>query len=227
MRAGRARLRVIQEHGDVLYEGCCARHVSPYDRHVSQRAEQKAESRGAILRAAAGLLREKGISGTSVERAMAGAGLTVGAFYAHFAGKDELVEESFTLALDEVGEVMRASAAGRTGRAALFEVSNVYLSEGHRDKAKRGCPMPAVAGSSLPLGKRPLHGLVARGLATMAERLERIGAGEISSERALALAVMMVGGQMLARATRGLPMSSRVLLACRDAAKSLLDSNHR
>ena len=158
----------------------------------------------------------------SVERAMAGAGLTVGAFYAHFAGKDELLEESFTLALDEIGEVMRDSAAGLTGRAALLEVTSYYLSEEHRDRAKRGCPMPAVSASAIPLGGRPLHRLVARGLETLAERLERIGAGDISSERAVALAVMMVGGQILARATRGSSMSPRVLIACRDAAKALL-----
>ena len=58
------------------------------------------------------------------------------------------------------------------------------------------------------------------------ENLERIGAGAVSSEGAVALAVMMVGGQILARATRGSPMSSKVLVACRHAAKALLE-NHR
>jgi len=161
----------------------------------------------------------------SVERAMAGAGLTVGAFYAHFAGKDDLLEESFTLALDEIGEVMRESAAGRTGRAALVDVTSYYLSEAHRDHTKEGCPMPAVAASAIPLGGRPLHRLVARGLEALALRLESIGAGDISSERALALAVLMVGGQIIARATHGSPVSSRLLFACRDAAKALLASD--
>ena len=189
---------------------------------MSQRAEHKAESRGAILGAAAGLLRDKGISGMSVERAMKGAGLTVGAFYAHFASKGDLLEESFTLALEELGEMIRESAAGRTGRAALLDFVDYYLSEGHRDHAKKGCPMPAVAASAIPLGGRPLHRLVARGLDTLAERLFEVGAGVIASERALALAILMVGGQILARASRGSPMSSRALLACRDAAKALL-----
>ena len=190
---------------------------------MSQRAEQKAESRGAILRAAAGLLRDKGITGMSVERAMAGAGLTVGAFYSHFAGKDELLEESFSQALDENGDVMREALAGRTGRSALRVVASYYLSEDHRDRPKRGCPMPAVAASAIPLGGRPLHRLVARGIETLAERMYRVGAGDITSERALALAVLMVGGQIVARATRGSPLSSRVLLACNDAANALLE----
>ena len=158
----------------------------------------------------------------SVERAMAGAGLTVGAFYAHFAGKAELLEESFTLALDELGAVMRASAAGRTGRAALLDVTADYLSDAHRDHAKEGCPMPAVTASAIPLGGRSLHHLVARGLETLAERLFNLGGGDIARDRSLALGVLMVGGQILARATRGSPVSSRVLAACRDAAKALL-----
>ena len=191
---------------------------------MSQRAAQKAESRAAILRAAAGLLRDKGIPGMSVERAMAGAGLTVGAFYAHFSGKDELLEESFTRALEEVGEVMDEGVAGRTGRAALLDAASWYLSEEHRDRAKRGCPMPAVAASTLPSGGRSLHKLVARGLETLAERTFRIGGGEVTTERALALAVLMIGGQIVARATRGSPTSSKVLVACREAAAALLAS---
>jgi TetR/AcrR family transcriptional regulator, transcriptional repressor for nem operon len=158
----------------------------------------------------------------SVERAMAGAGLTVGAFYAHFAGKAELLEESFTLALDELGAVMMKSAAGRTGRAALLDVAADYLSETHRDHSKRGCPMPAVTASTIPLGGRSLHHLVARGLETLAGRLFTLGAGDIANERSLALAVLMVGGQIVARATRGSPMSSKVLAASREAAKALL-----
>jgi TetR/AcrR family transcriptional regulator, transcriptional repressor for nem operon len=196
---------------------------------MSQRAEQKAESRSAILRAAAALLREKGISGMSVERAMKGAGLTVGAFYGHFAGKDELLEDSFSLALAEIGESIDKTTSGRTGQAALREVIAYYLSEGHRDRAKKGCPMPAVSASATVAPQSPaerrLPRLVARGLETFAAHLERIGAGRLTSERALALAVLLVGGQIIARATRGSPMSSQVLLACREAAQALLPND--
>ena len=156
---------------------------------------------------------------------MAGAGLTVGAFYAHFGGKDELLEESFTLALEENGDVMREGVAGRAGRSALRDVAAYYLSEEHRDRPKQGCPMPAVAASAIPLGGRPLHRLVARGLETLAERISKVGAGDITSDRALALAVLMIGGQIIARATRGSPVSSRVLVACRSAAERLIQTD--
>jgi AcrR family transcriptional regulator len=192
---------------------------------VSQRAAQKAESRAAILRAAASLLREHGLAGMSVERAMTGAGLTVGAFYAHFKGKDDLLDHSFSLALAEIGEVLRESAGDKKGRAALRDVIATYLSEYHRDHAKSGCPMPAVASSAVPADDRSLRHLVATGLMTLSTRLSDLGGAEITSERALGLAVILVGGQILARATRGTPISSRVLSAAREAGHTLLRSS--
>ena len=189
---------------------------------MSQRAAQKAESRAAILRTAASLLREHGLPGMSVERAMAGAGLTVGAFYAHFKGKDDLLDHSFSLALDEMDATMRSSAGNKKGRAALGDVVSTCLSEDHRDHAASGCPMPAVVSSALPADDRSLRHLVATGLMTLSERLGDLGGADITSERALALAVLMIGGQLIGRAKRGTPISSRVLIAARDAAHALL-----
>ena len=156
---------------------------------------------------------------------MAGAGLTVGAFYAHFKGKDELLDHSFSLALGEIDAMMRGSAGEKRGRAALMGAVSAYLSEDHRDQAKSGCPMPAVASSALPVDDRALRHLVATGLMTLAERIGDLGGAEITSERALALAVILIGGQIMARATRGTPISSRVLIATRDAAQALLRSS--
>jgi len=192
---------------------------------MSQRALQKAESRAAILRSAAALLREHGLPGMSVERAMAGAGLTVGAFYAHFKGKDELLDHAFSLALDEIGRMMQSSAGLKKGRAALQDVVSTYLSEGHRDHAESGCPMPAIVSSALPVDDRSLRHLVATGLMTLSERLGDLGGADITSERALALSVVMIGGQLIARATRGTPISSRVLLAARTAGQALLSTS--
>ena len=153
---------------------------------------------------------------------MAGAGLTVGAFYAHFKGKDDLLDHAFSLALDEIGAMMKSSAGGKKGRAALMDVVSTYLSEGHRDHVEGGCPMPAVVSSALPVDDRSLRHLVATGLMTLSQRIGDLGGADITSERALALAVLMIGGQLIARATRGTPISSRVLIAAHDAAHALL-----
>ncbi|WP_040838159.1 TetR/AcrR family transcriptional regulator, partial [Nocardia brevicatena] len=56
---------------------------------MSQREHQKEESRQRIVRSAIGLLRFRGPATVSVADVMAGAGLTVGGFYAHFPSKEE------------------------------------------------------------------------------------------------------------------------------------------
>ena len=52
--------------------------------------KQAEENHREVVSAAARLFRERGINGVSVPALMAEAGLTHGAFYGHFASKDEL-----------------------------------------------------------------------------------------------------------------------------------------
>lgn len=189
---------------------------------MSQRAQQKAESRGRILNAAAQLLRAKGPGGTSVDAAMRGADLTVGTFYAHFGSKEELLAQAFEAAMDEMGEVVRTAAADQSGCAGLAGVIQTYLGQEHFQAVQQGCPLPAVtAEASLSQGSS-IHAWVAQGLETMQSRLLGIAAGELSADDALALVSLLVGGQVLARATRGTPMSERLLEASLHAAEVLL-----
>ena len=57
---------------------------------VSLRAEQQAETRDRLLDAATALFAETGFSGTSVAAIAKRAGVTTGAIYSNFTGKDEL-----------------------------------------------------------------------------------------------------------------------------------------
>lgn len=54
------------------------------------REESKAETREALLRAALALFIEEGLDGASLDRICARAGYTRGAFYVHFADRDDL-----------------------------------------------------------------------------------------------------------------------------------------
>ena len=189
---------------------------------MNQRIERKAESRRAILGSAAELLRERGPSGTSVQEAMAGAGLTVGAFYAHFRDKDDLLAEAFTQALEDTQALVDEAADGKSGAAALTAVVDRYLGEEHRDDVRRGCPLPATLGEAAVSRSAPLHRLVATGVESMQKRLAAVAPGEIGGETALALLALMAGGQIVARAVRGTRASSRVLAACRRAGADLV-----
>jgi AcrR family transcriptional regulator len=57
------------------------------------RAESQAETRRALLEAAAEVFIERGLQGASVERIAAAAGFSRGAFYSNFSSKEELFAE--------------------------------------------------------------------------------------------------------------------------------------
>jgi AcrR family transcriptional regulator len=56
------------------------------------RAEQQASTRASLVAAAAEVMAERGVAGTTVEEVTARAGFTRGAFYSNFADKDALVD---------------------------------------------------------------------------------------------------------------------------------------
>lgn len=161
----------------------------------------------------------------SVPAAMRGAGLTQGAFYAHFDSKEALLAAAFEHALSEAVRMVDDAAAGRSGIDAVIAIAERYLSEEHRDLPGIGCPLPALFGeaAATPLGQTAE--LLARGFDTMRDRIERAGGGVLNSDRAMAVVVSLVGAQVAARALRGNPASSEVLSACRASIPDLLRSS--
>lgn len=153
---------------------------------------------------------------------MRGAALTVGAFYAHFSSKDELLTQAFNFAMDEMGAVVLDSAAGQSGLVGLSRVAEAYLSCGHLQEPTKGCPLPAAVGESVATESEHLQRLVVYGIETMQSRLCDVSAGSIDGEEALALTIQLIGGQILARATRGTPLSTRILSASLRTANNLI-----
>lgn len=191
-------------------------HDVPHGDLMNAKVEQKERSHASILDSAARLVRERGISGARVADVMEGAALTVGAFYAHFASKDALINE-----------VLRHSAAALRHRlfapvddrreADLKVILGRYLSAEHRDAARLGCPLPAVAGEVGTTA--PQHGaVVAEHLDVLIDGLaRRLPAEGLLPRRAVAigLVALMYGGLTLARAVQGTELSDEILRACR------------
>jgi TetR/AcrR family transcriptional repressor of nem operon len=59
--------------------------------------ERRAETRDAVLKAAACELRECGFFGVGVDRLSAAAGVTSGAFYSHFSSKEDVAARLLNL----------------------------------------------------------------------------------------------------------------------------------
>lgn len=100
--------------------------------------DQVAVNRQRVLDAASRLFRVRGFEAVSVAEIMKSAGLTHGAFYGHFASKDELIAQTIahTLARTPVPANLTRFAAG-------------YLSSRHRDDIADGCPVAALGSETI------------------------------------------------------------------------------
>jgi TetR/AcrR family transcriptional regulator, transcriptional repressor for nem operon len=109
--------------------------VARYDK------EHKQATRRRILDTAGRRLKTDGIDGSGVATLMADAGLTNGAFYAHFKSKDDLVAN---VVADQLGAQTQSFRELAPGRAGLEEFLREYLSPQHRDNPGAGCPAAAL-----------------------------------------------------------------------------------
>ena len=173
--------------------------------------ETSARHRAEIVRAASRLFRRHGFVGVGVAEITAAAGLTHGGFYGRFASKEALAAEATAAAFAE------GRARLETGDLAGYVRG--YLSRHHRDHPDEGCPLVALAAEAGrtdgDIATALADGAVEL-LAALAERLpERPDeSAEHRSERAAEILALMVGAQVLARATRPtVPAFSDALLA--------------
>ena len=112
-------------------------------------SEHKQKTRAKVLKAAAKAIRAEGPHQIGVADVMAQAGLTHGGFYAHFASKDELVAAAIGQMFEEARERFLHETHDRSPADALRAYIDFYLSPGHRDARRSGCPVAALA-SDLP-----------------------------------------------------------------------------
>ncbi len=183
------------------------------------RSEQKQETRSRILASAAEALRSRGLGASSVGEVMAGAGLTVGGFYAHFENKDALMLE----ALERVFVERRAQLFGLISPGTPAEqrkqAARAYLSRKHRDMDEQCCPLPAIL-SELPKQPEAFRGLLEKHLQLL---LKAMVAGEPDREAmrptALADLATMIGALTLARALGPTPFSDELLAAAKAAIR--------
>lgn len=181
-------------------EECVAR----YDKEHKQATRQR------ILETSGRRFKQSGIDGSGVATLMADAGLTNGAFYAHFTSKDDLVANVVADQLRTQAETFRALPPGRAG---LEEFLGEYLSPQHRGNPSAGCPAAAL------LDEIGRSGTAAKDAYTEGARsiLDEI-AGRLAPEdppsaygKALALYTMAVGTLQLSRAVSDPEFSDDVL----------------
>jgi TetR/AcrR family transcriptional repressor of nem operon len=119
-----------------------------------------ARVRAEIFQHAARLFRLRGYAGTNIDDIMLAAGLTRGAFYAHFRSKDDLFAEV-------IGAGHGLLARMRAGDGKVRDVLDGYLAKDGFTATLRDCTLAALAGdvARAPLAAQlayanVLHGLI-------------------------------------------------------------------
>lgn len=101
----------------------------------------KDATRRRIIETSARRIKSDGVTGSGVATLMADAGLTNGAFYAHFTSKNDLVAAVLS---EQLAEQRQAAAELSPGPAAVEAYVRAYLSPAHRDHPDDGCPSAAL-----------------------------------------------------------------------------------
>ena len=195
---------------------------------MTAKKTQKAQTRNKILLSASNLFREQGIENTSVAQIMKGAELTVGGFYAHFASKEELVEEALHLTMEQMRSILITETKGVDDTDNFIEkVLKSYLSEAHRDNPAQGCPLPAMV-SDISKTNTSIQYALAEELEQHIDLLaSKLDENEMMSsrDRAVAILALMFGSLTLSRALKETALSEQFLQACRMLASINLDLN--
>jgi TetR/AcrR family transcriptional repressor of nem operon len=166
-------------------------------------AEHKDKSYGKIVLSASRLMRTHGVAEVSIAKVMTEAGLTQGAFYAHFESKTDLATTAIATALNEsrnnaVEQVRKARAQGRSAAHTLIDF---YLNEKHLESPWRGCGLSAI---SQEVGREPspMRDAMRERLQDLVATFSPDMAGETQAEREAAVELLystMVGIVTLAR----------------------------
>ena len=184
--------------------------------------DHKQATRQRILEAAGRRFKQDGIDGAGVATVMSDAGLTNGAFYAHFSSKEDLVANVLA---DQLRAQRRSLDAEPSDRAGLDAFVRSYLSAEHRDQSAEGCPSAALLDE---IARRPSETRdvftdeVMRVVDDIASRLRPTDA-EGARADALTVFGLMIGTLQLARTLTDSDLSDQLLARGVESALRMLE----
>ncbi len=169
---------------------------------INARAAAKEETHQRIVAVAARAIRRSGYDGTGVADIMKEAGLTHGAFYAHFASREAMLAEAAGQACAESAAVAAEVVAGVPPGKALESMLRAYLSKEHLAQTEMGCPLAALGSETSRQGAE-VRRVSTRHIKEMVDLVARQSPDwgrPAAHERALVTLATMVGALLLARA---------------------------
>ena len=178
------------------------------------RPEHKEATRRRMIETASRCFKSDGIDGSGIATLVADAGLTNGAFYGHFASKDELIAAVLSQQLEvQVGVVNDLPP----GLASVEEYLRRYLSPAHRDDLAGGCPSAALL-DEIGRCDQSVREAYTDGASALIAAISRHldadpGDNPSTNARAIGLFTLLVGSIQAARAVTDPELSERILAA--------------
>jgi TetR/AcrR family transcriptional repressor of nem operon len=176
--------------------------------------DHKAITRDRLVRDSAAQAKKGGFAASGVDALARAAGLTSGAFYKHFGGKDALLSAICKTEL----EATTARFSSLDSRAQLLRAFDAYLSLAHVRSPSSGCVLPAL---SAEVGRAPraTREVYERAFAELvAVFVDKFG----DTTTANALVTQCVGAVTIARALATEAAQQAVLAAAREGVRRLL-----
>ena len=190
------------------------------------RPEHKEATRRRLIETAGRRFKSDGIDGSGIATLVADAGLTNGAFYGHFASKDDLVASVVAQQLEDQVATVNSLPAGLASIEAFLRE---YLSPTHRDDLAGGCPSAALL-DEIGRSDVAVREAYTRGADSMIKAIARHlddGDEQRTNERAIGLFSLLVGSLQAARAVTDPELSDRILAAAYSNAMTLATAAHQ
>lgn len=184
------------------------------------RAAAKDATHERIVSVAARAIRRSGYAGTGVADIMKEAGLTHGAFYAHFPSREAMLAEAASRACAESSAALSGVVASVPSEETLKTMLRAYLSPEHLEQIESGCPLAAL-GSETARQTPEVRRATTQHIKAMVDLVARQSPDwgqPAAHERALLTLAAMVGTLVLARAVDDPALSGSL----RDAALKYL-----
>jgi TetR/AcrR family transcriptional repressor of nem operon len=188
--------------------------------------QHKEATRRRIIEAAGRRFKRDGIDGSGLATLMADAGLTNGAFYSHFASKEDLVA---TAVADQLHKQRLRFSDRAPGRAEVQQYVRDYLSVQHRDNPVDGCPSAALLDEIGRGGDTTRRAYTDGFLALIDDVAARLAPDDPQSARLKTLSVfaLMTGTLQLSRALADRQLADQVLDQGIQSALTLLRIEHQ
>lgn len=185
-------------------------------------SEHKDATRRRIIERAGSRFKRDGVDRSGIATLMADAGLTNGAFYAHFSSKDDLVA---TVVADQLQRQGERNRAGMVDRPGFERFVRDYLSPNHRDHPDEGCPSAALL-EDIGRGTDATKRAYTEGMLAMIDDLAALvdePDPRLARAQAMSIFASMVGTLQVSRALADRELANEVLTRGIENALALLD----